>query len=131
MCRTNSTLIFTNSTVLSHPIKFMANKSKRTSLLTVGQLREAIKNFPDDQPIRISVSCIQDDFDGAGAYQLSTNVHEYGMYSNSIWSDGHSTHATVNLSLVSPKESIPHRIPKKYYVPRDKKNDPEGAADYW
>lgn len=101
----------------------------KEALLTVGDLRKALEGYPNSQPVRVAVSSIENDFDGAGAFQIRANVHEYGMCGN-IWSDGPETDATVQLSLIGMSKSINHEIPKKYFVKRSK-DDPEGLGTYW
>ena len=101
------------------------------ALLTVGSLIKALEKFPKGLPVRIAAgACVDDPDIGCRAYKISAGLHEYGMVADDLWSDGCDTHRTVNIPLISEKDSPNHNVSDKFLVEASE-DDPDREGTYW
>lgn len=97
---------------------------------TVGELIEALSQFPKDQEIRLSIPDGTHTADPFGHF-ISKGIHEWGLVAGEIWSDGVS-HAVVQIPVIGYMEmegEIPE--PDDKWIREDRKNDPDGEGTYF
>lgn len=67
------------------------------AIRTVGELIKALSEFPPDQQVRVSVPSDIHTGDPFGHF-VSDNIHEWGLVSSELWSDG-AAHAVVQIPI--------------------------------